>query len=510
MCTGGWGLRLLIGTHPVLSGRASWQTASVTSSPGVAADPPMRRRNIWGFGLGTLGRDMVATLVTMFLLVYLTEVVQVTNATLGAITVVLVVMRLFDAVNDPVMGYIVDNTRTRWGKFKPWIAGGAFAWAGATLLMFSDWGVSGPAFVVVFIGVYLLWEVAYTVNDISYWGMLPSLSRSQPERERIGVVARVCANVGVFALVVALVPVTEALTEVLGSAQQAWFTLAAVLVVLMLAFQAITLVTTRQRVSARATAHTPLRELLRVIVGNDQLLWVTLAMVAFMTGYTITTSLGLYYFTYIYGDAGMYSVFAAILGITQITGLLVFPLVSARLTRRQVHLLATGLCVAGYAVFLAAGSTMVLIGAAGVLLFSGQAFIQLLMLMFIADSVEYGQWKLGRRNESVTFSLQPFIYKASSALSSGAVGATLILSGINDAGSAADITTGGVATVKVAMMVLPMLLAVLSWLVLARRYRLDEATYASIVAELRSREDVPDAPDDLGPEPMPARGGDEG
>lgn len=510
MCTGGWGLRLLIGTHPVLSGRASWQTASVTSSPGVAADPPMRRRNIWGFGLGTLGRDMVATLVTMFLLVYLTEVVQVSNTTLGAITVVLVVMRLFDAVNDPVMGYIVDNTRTRWGKFKPWIAGGAFAWAGATLLMFSDWGVSGPAFVVVFIGVYLLWEVAYTVNDISYWGMLPSLSRSQPERERIGVVARVCANVGVFALVVALVPATEALTDVLGAAQQAWFTLAAVLVVLMLAFQAITLVTTRQRVSARATAHTPLRELLRVIVGNDQLLWVTLAMVAFMTGYTITTSLGLYYFTYIYGDAGMYSVFAAILGITQITGLLVFPLVSARLTRRQVHLLATGLCVAGYAVFLAAGSTMVLIGAAGVLLFSGQAFIQLLMLMFIADSVEYGQWKLGRRNESVTFSLQPFIYKASSALSSGAVGATLILSGINDAGSAADITTGGVATVKVAMMVLPMLLAVLSWLVLARRYRLDEATYASIVAELRSREDVPDAPDDLGPEPMPARGGDEG
>ncbi|WP_277051285.1 MFS transporter, partial [Ruania albidiflava] len=168
----------------------------MTSSPGMAAVPPAGRRNVWGFGLGTLGRDMVATLVTMYLLVYLTEVVQVSDATLGAITVVLVVMRLFDAVNDPVMGYVVDNTRTRWGKFKPWIAGGALAWAGATLLMFSDWGVTGPAFVVVFVGVYLLWEVAYTINDISYYGMLPSLSRQQGERERIGVVARVCANVG--------------------------------------------------------------------------------------------------------------------------------------------------------------------------------------------------------------------------------------------------------------------------------------------------------------------------
>ena len=474
----------------------------------------MRRRNIWGFGLGTLGRDMVATLVTMFLLVYLTEVVQVSDATLGAITVVLVVMRLFDAVNDPVMGYIVDNTRTRWGKFKPWIAGGALAWAAATLLMFSDWGVTGPAFVLVFIGVYLLWEVAYTVNDISYWGMLPSLSRSQPERERIGVVARVCANVGVFTLVVALVPVTETLTATLGSAQRAWFALAVVLVLLMLAFQTITLVTTRQRVSSQATAHTPLRELFRVIARNDQLLWVTLAMVAFMTGYTITTSLGLYYFTYIYGDAGMYSVFAAILGITQITGLLVFPLVSGRLTRRQVHLLATGACVAGYVVFLFAGSTMVLVGLAGVLLFSGQAFIQLLMLMFIADSVEYGQWKLGRRNESVTFSLQPFIYKAASALGSGAVGATLILSGINEAENAAQITLGGVALFKAAMMVLPMLLVALSWLILARRYRLDETTYAQIVTELRTREAAmgPHQETEAGPgqRPLPAGGGDEG
>ncbi|HLS64495.1 MAG TPA: glycoside-pentoside-hexuronide (GPH):cation symporter [Ruania sp.] len=483
----------------------------MTSSPGMAADAPAGRRNVWGFGLGTLGRDMVATLVTMYLLVYLTEVVQVSDATLGAITVVLVVMRLFDAVNDPVMGYVVDNTRTRWGKFKPWIAGGALAWAGATLLMFSDWGVSGPAFVVVFVGVYLLWEVAYTINDISYYGMLPSLSRQQGERERIGVVARVCANVGVFTVVVALVPVTEALTTTLGSAQRAWFVLALAVAVLMLAFQVITLLATRQQVAA-PTEQTPLRELLKVIVGNDQLLWVTLAMVAFMTGYTITTSLGLYYFTYAYGDAGMYPVFAAILGVTQIGGLLAFPLVSKHLVRRRVHLLATLSCVAGYAVFLVAGSSMVVIGVAGVLLFAGQAFIQLLMMMFIADSVEYGQWKLGRRNESVTFSLQPFIYKAASALAAGAVGLTLIVSGINEAQTPAEVTDGGIAVLKVAMMVLPMLLVALSWLVLARTYRLDEATYAGIVADLRAREAALGAQPEgaIDPRPMPSRGGEDG
>lgn len=431
---------------------------------------------------------MVAALVAMFLMVYLTEVVQVSNATLGAVTAVLVLMRFFDAVNDPVMGVVVDNTRTRWGKFKPWIAIGALAWAGATVVMFSDWGLTGAAFVVAFAVVYLVWEVAYTINDISYYGMLPSLSRNQTERERIGVVARVCANVGVFALVVALVPVTAALEDVLGSARAAWFSLAIAVAVIMVAFQLITLVATRQEVAAGVGAHTPLRELFSVIARNDQLLWVTCAMVLFMTGYTVTTSLGLYYFTYVYGDAGMYPVFAAILGITQIIGLLCFPLLSARLGRRTVHLVATLSCLAGYAVFLAAGSSMVIIGVAGVLLFAGQAFIQLLMMMFIADSVEYGQWKLGRRNESVTFSLQPFIYKASSALASGVVGLTLILSGVNEATTAADVTGGGVAVFKVAMMVLPMLLVGLSWLVLSRRYRLDEARYAEIVADLAARE----------------------
>lgn len=318
--------------------------------------------------------------------------------------------------------------------------------------------------------------------------MLPSLSRSQPEREKIGVIARVCANLGIFTMVVAVVPVTDALAEATGSAQRAWWLLATAAAAIMLVFQSLTLLLTRQRVDADESGHTPLRELFAVIVRNDQLLWVTLAMVMFMTGYTVTTGLGLYYFTYVYGDDGLYPVFAAILGVTQILALLGFPLVAARLSRRHVYLLATVSCAAGFVVFFFAGTSMIVIGAAGALIFFGQAFIQLLMMMFIADSVEYGQWKLGRRNESVTFSLQPFIYKAASALAAGAVGLTLILSGVNRADGPDDLTAGGVLVFKAAMMGVPLLLVVLAWFVIARHYRLDEATYRTIVAELRERE----------------------
>ena len=440
----------------------------------------------WGFGLGTLGRDMVAALVSMYLMFYLTDVLDVSGAQLAAITVILVLMRIFDAVNDPFMGVIVDNTRTRYGKFKPWIFWGALLWGAATLAIFFDFGARGWGYVVLFTVVYLVYEIAYTINDIAYWSMLPSLTQDQKERERIGVVARICANVGLFAMVVALVPVTQALTATLGSAEAAWFTLACVLVVLMLVFQSLTLLLTRERVATTPEA-TPLRELFAVIGRNDQLLWVTVAMVAYMTGYITTTSFGLYYFKYIFGDEGAYSVFAAVLGVSQISALALFPLVSTRLPRARIHLYATVLCVAGYAVFLVSGTSLIVAGVAGVLLFSGQGAIQLLMVMFIADSVEYGEWKLGRRNESVTFSLQPFIYKFSNAIASGVVGATLIWTGIDRATGPDDVTDTGVGIFKGAMMVVPMVLVIVSYLIMRAKYRLDESTYARIVEEVRAR-----------------------
>mgnify|MGYP001692501927 FL=1 len=127
------------------------------------------------------------------------------------------------------------------------------------------------------------------------------------------------------------------------------------------------------------------------------------------------------------------------------------------------------------------------VGVAGVLLFTGQAFIQLLMLMFIADCVEYGQWKLGRRNESVTLAVQPFIYKASNAIGSGFVGLALLVSGISGARQVDDVTADGVAAFKLVMLVVPMVLIVASWVILRSGYRLDEKRYGEIVAELEQR-----------------------
>lgn len=442
--------------------------------------------NRWSFGLGTLGRDMVAAMVTMYLMFYLTDVIGLSNTEVAIATTIIVAMRIFDALNDPVMGFVVDNTRTRWGKFKPWIGGGALMWGLATVLLFVDTGLQGSAFLWLFAVVYLFWGVSYTLNDISYYGMLPSLTRNQREREKLGVVARICANVGLFAVVVGILPVTRALGDWLGAYQRGWLALAIITVVIMLVFQSLTLLFTRQKVEATRIG-TPLRDLVGVIARNDQLLWATLAMLVFMSGYMTITSLGVYYFKYVYGDENMYPVFAAVLALAQLTGLAVLPLLARRMPRRAIHSLATALCLAGLVIFVFAAESMVLIVVSGLLLFVGQAFIQLLMLMFIADSVEYGEWKLGRRNESITISLQPFVYKASSAIGTGLVGLALLVSGVNEAASAADVTGQGRSAFLAVMLGVPIVLTVVSWIVLRSRYTLDEKRYGQIVADLAAR-----------------------
>lgn len=436
-------------------------------------------RNRLSFGLGTLGRDMSAALVSLYLMYYLTEVARIPATATAAVTVVLVVMRIFDALNDPVMGLIVDNTRSRWGKFKPWIAFGGALWAVATLALFVDTGLTGWQFIVWFTVVYLVWSVAYTINDISFWSMLPALSQDQQERERIGAIARIVANLGLFSVVVAVLPVTKALGAALGDEQLGWLAFATILVVLKVLLQLVTLLFTRQQVEP-SEERTTWSEILTVIGRNDQLLWVTAAMLCFMTGYMTVTSLGIYWFKYVHGNEDAYPIFAAVLAVAQLVGLAIFPLLRRRLRRRQIHTLATLLCLAGLVVFWFAASSIQLVALAGVLLFSGQAFIQLLMLMFITDCVEYGQWKLGRRNESITLAVQPFIYKASNGLGTGMVGLALLLSGIKG-GDVVD-----TVAFQTVMLGVPMALTVVSWFIL-RGYRLDETRFAEIVAELKER-----------------------
>ena len=445
--------------------------------------------NRWTFGLGTVGRDMVYTMISMYLMFYLTDVLQLSDDVLWWVTGIIMAARVFDAFNDPFMGVIVDNTHTKYGKFKPWICIGAVLVSILTVLLFSNFGLSGSAFIIVFGIIYVLWGIAYTMNDISYWSMLPTLSQDQREREEIGSVSRICASIGLFAVVTLIVPVTEAIGGAVGSLQKGYFILSIILVVIMLAFLCFTVFGVKEpMIGNKKEEHTSVKELVRIIFKNDQLLVTALAMALFMIGYSTTTSFGLYYFKYVYGDEGMYSIFALILGVSQIFALSIFPVLGKRYPRKKLYAFSTALVVTGYLIFFfAPTNTMLFIGIAGLILFIGQAFIQVMTLMFLTDSVEYGEWKFGKRNDSVTFSLQPFINKMGGAIASGVVGAIVIVSGMSQAQSAADMTTSGIFILKIAMMVFPLICIVIGFLVYRSKYILDEEMYGKIVRELGER-----------------------
>jgi len=452
------------------------------------------RKNRFTFGLGTIGRDMVYSLISMYLLVYLTEAVNLSDKVLGSIAIVILCARVFDALNDPIMGVIVDNTRTRWGKFKPWILFGALSSGIFTILLFTDFHLSGTGYIVLFAFLYILWGMSFTTNDISYWSMMPSLSTDQKEREKIGALARIFANVGLFAVVVGIVPLTKLFSGVPQDADatpKGYFIFTLIVVGIMWAGQLITLFGVKEhRGLYKQEDHTGLKGMLSALFKNDQLLFTAISMLLFMIGYMTTTGFGLYFFKYAYRDENMYSMFALVLGVAQILALLVFPIFSKRYSRKTLYTVATIMVVAGYILFFFSPMNMIPIGIAGLLLFFGEAFIQLLMLMFLADSIEYGQWKLGKRNESVTFAVQPFINKGGGALGSFIVAQVVIFSGINSAATPADVTADGLLLMKLAMFALPLLCIVAGYIVYMAKFKIDSKFYNQIVSDLKERGDI--------------------
>ena len=441
-------------------------------------------RNKTFFGLGTIGRDMFYAFEANTLLYFLSDVLSLPVWVFAAASMVLSVMRIFDAINDPITGLVIDNIRSPWGKFKPAILVGGLLSAVFSILLFANIG-TGWTFVILFAIAYFFWDVTYGINDIAYWTLLPAMSSDQKFREKTGAFARICANVGMYIVMVGWQPVTSAL----GDTPKAWFWCAVVIAVIYLLGLLFPLLGVKEkRVAVEDQESTTLKQMWRALVHNDQLMWTTLSMGLFMVGYCTTVGFAVYYMKYIFGNEGLYVVLVGVCGVAQLSALGVYPAVSRRFNRKQLYTLSTALVLAGYGIFFFAEISIILIALGAVLVFVGQAFIQTLMLMFLADTVEYGQWKLGKRNESITFSVQPLINKIGGALSTAVVSLTLIISGIKvDGGTVDAIDAAGKLMVKASMFALPLVFIVAGYIIYLKKYKISEVFYQEILHDLDER-----------------------
>ncbi len=442
-------------------------------------------RNRLYFGLGTIGRDMFYAFEANTLLYFLSDVLALDRWVFAAASMILSVMRIFDAFNDPVTGLLIDNIRSPWGKFKPAILVGGLLSAVFSVILFAGIG-EGWTFVIIFGLAYLLWDITYGINDIGYWTLLPVLSADQKQREKTGAFARICANVGMYIVMVAWQPVTTAM----GDTPTAWFWCAVVIAIVYLLGLLFPLLGVKERRAAPDQQEsTTVKQMIAALVKNDQLMWTTLSMALFMVGYCTTVNFAIYYMKYLFGDEGMYVVLVGVVGVSQLGTLAVYPAIARKMNRRQLYTLGTVLVLIGYAIFFFAEVSIILIALGAVLVFVGQAFIQTLMLMFLADTVEYGQWKLGKRNESITFSIQPLINKIGGALATGVVSMTLIISGIKvDGGTVDAIDSTGKLIMKGAMFVLPLICIVVGYIVYMKKYKISEEFYSDMLRDLEQRE----------------------
>ena len=493
-------------------------------------DQKIVKRNLIMFPIGTVGRDMMYNLVTSYLLTFVLFTHKLTAAQLTAITAIMVAARVFDALNDPIMGNIIERTRTRWGKFKPWLVIGILTTAVVIYLAFNV-QLQGWAFVWFFGIMYFLYSITYTMHDISYWGMVPALSSDADTRNKYTSRATLFAGIG-GVLAASFIPMfTAGGNAIGGNAVTAYGRVALIIAILGPVFLAFTVFGVKETRNYNDDPVPPIsfKKIITTITGNDQLLWIALIFLLQQIGNGIVMAgVGQTYIYVEYGYEGGFFTLFQMLGMMVTAFLMLFyPAISRKTPRKKLMHLLMIISVIGYAIMLVPSLVMTT-GAMKVAGFDikfllltlgymaanfGQYGFYLIMMISIMNTVEYNEYQHGTRDEGIVSSLRPFLTKLASALTVAIANGTYIIfniihytNGIADleqAASTGEITAeqkaaeidtllsgvqhGQSLGLLLVMTVLPCVLMFLSYILYQRKYKLDEDEYSRICAELEQR-----------------------
>ena len=229
---------------------------------------------------------------------------------------------------------------------------------------------------------------------------------------------------------------------------------------------------------------TKLKDVFKVLVKNDQLFSIAMSYLFYTTGITLVNSMELYYFTYILGNAKAFSILGGLNTVVGVISVLTFPMFTNKISRRKLFYGSVSMLALGLLVFAFAGHSLVMVLIGAELFFIPQPLVFLVVLMTITDSVEYGQLKLGHRDESLTLSVRPLLDKFAGAVSGWIIGPTAIAAGMTAGATASSLSASGVTTFKLVMFLAPAIMLAISVIIFATKVKLDEKMHAKIVDEL--------------------------
>ena len=410
----------------------------------------LSNRNLFMYALGTLGRDFLYNLFNGYLLSFCVFTKSLNTAQFTAITFIIVAARIFDAFNDPIMGGIVENTRTKWGKYKPWQLIGALSTSVVIVVLFTV-PAQGWAFIGLLAAMYFLFSITFTMNDISYWGMMPTLTNNPHDRDKLMTVTSI--SVGIGGALVGLVIPTFAMGEnpVGGNSTVAFAIMSIVAVVLMCGFQMFTIFGVKEKPLPKNLIKTPpmkIKDMFKVLFKNDQIMWSALVMLLFNVGTNVVGGgLGM---MYIYFDNAyngtLWTVFGLGYAVVSTVFTLFYPVLAKKYGRDKL-LYSCGLAIIiGYGLMMVLGLTVpkiVLFEVLGmqitlrfIMTFLAYTIagwgggFYMIMVINMANTVEYNEYKTGRRDEGLIFALRPFTAKMGSALMQGLVSLVYIIAGV--------------------------------------------------------------------------------
>ncbi len=447
------------------------------------------------YGIGAVGKDMVYALSASYAMYFYQDVLGLSATFVGLI---LMIARIFDAANDPFMGILVAKTNSRWGRFRPWLFSGTILNAVVLYALFAAPDLSRAGLMVYFTIVYILWGVTYTMMDIPYWSMIPAVTKTSAERENLSVVGRTCAGVGSALIAMFTMLLVGALG---GDSERTGFRWVALIVAVIFVVSEVLCCIYFKEKSQTKMQTAGVKDMFKALFRNDQALVVVLSIVLINSALYLTSNFVIYFFKYDFGGVnwkGDYTLFSTVGGAAQILGMMVlYPLLRKKLSSTQVFTVSLITGIAAYALLLVEcllgfSASLPLLLIPGVLIFACNGMLSVLTTLFLSNSVDYGQLKTGRREESVIFSMQTFVVKAASGVAVFLAGIGLDIIGLqgntDEVGPIAERSAGTLLGLRLMMTILPMIVLVVALLLFRRKFKLTDERVTEIAEELKLKE----------------------
>ncbi|MCR5344895.1 MAG: glycoside-pentoside-hexuronide (GPH):cation symporter [Lachnospiraceae bacterium] len=473
----------------------------------------INRKTKWSYCVGATGRDAAYVLVSMFILTYVQYTFKLTIAQFSVISAAMVICMIWDAVNDLMMSTIIENCHFKSGKFKPFIITGALLNACVIIAMFTI-RPSGWAFVIFFCITYLLWGMTYTINDIAYWGMLPSLTSDPKERDGLVTLMGIFVCIGQFS-VAGIVPIVIA-----GNAVNAFRITALIVALLFIAFQMLTYFGVTESKREESNKKVTLKDMAKILARNDQLIVIGIAYILFCVGQQLLLLLAVNFFYFVFGyssSGDLITVFTVMYGLGTLVAQFLYPILSEKLSRRKLISCCMIVLLIGYGLFLSFGyilpMNVIVLNITGFIIFLCQGLYNLAVIVMVNNTIEYDEYKYGERHDSIISAIRSFASKLSNALNQGAASLILIISGIyavsqdisaleveigngnlvrEDALILADGFIRGVERsqtlmLRIGMVFVPLIAMIVAYLIIRAKYKIDEKEYNRLVEEIAKR-----------------------